>query len=61
MILENCKKTMCEEPIEKRGIDGNCWIWEPPNYTRDYIVAIDVGRGDSKDYSFFHVIDVENH
>jgi len=59
-VLENCRKAYCEEPIEKRGIDGNLWIWKPPNYTRDYIVCADVGRGDSADFSAFHVIDVEN-
>ena len=60
VVLENCRTKSVKDPIEKRGIDGNCWIWEPPNYTRDYIVCADVGRGDSKDYSAFHVIDVEN-
>ena len=59
VILENCRTKSVQDPIEKRGIDGNCWIWEQPNYTRDYIVCADVGRGDSKDYSAFHVIDVE--
>ncbi len=46
--------------MEKRGIDNNCWIWEPANYSKSYIVCADVGRGDSADYSAFHVIDVEN-
>ena len=53
-VLENCRKAYCEEPIEKRGIDGNLWIWQPPNYTRDYIVCADVGRGDSADFSAFN-------
>ena len=60
VILENCRKNHAKDPLEKRGIDGNCWIWEPPNYTRDYLVCADVGRGDSKDYSAFHVIDIES-
>ena len=50
---------MVREPLEKRGIDNNIWIWEPPNYTKDYVVCADVSRGDSSDYSAFHVIDVE--
>ena len=54
------KKNVCKDPVEKRGMDGNLWIWQPPNYTRDYIVCADVGRGDGKDYSAFHVIDVES-
>ena len=60
VLLEKMKNDVCADPIEKRGIDGNLWVWQPPNYTRDYIVCADVGRGDGKDYSAFHVIDVEN-
>jgi len=59
VILEQCRKTMVREPLEKRGIDNNIWIWEPPNYTKNYVVCADVSRGDSSDYSAFHVIDVE--
>jgi hypothetical protein len=60
VILEEMKNTTCKEPIEKRGIDSNLWIWEPPNYTKDYIVCADVSRGDSTDYSAFHVIELES-
>jgi hypothetical protein len=47
------------EPIEKRGVDGNLWIWEQPNYNKSYLVVADVARGDGKDYSACHVFDVE--
>ena len=60
IILENLRKQNCKDPIEKRGIDNNIWIWEPPNYSKNYIVCADVGRGDSADYSAFHIIDIEN-
>jgi len=60
VLLEQIRKRDCSEPIEKRGIDSNCWIWEPPNYSKDYIVCADVGRGDSADYSAFHVIELES-
>lgn len=53
-------ESKCTEPIEKRGYDGAYWIWEYPNYERDYIVVADVARGDSSDWSAFHVIDVQN-
>jgi hypothetical protein len=59
VILEEYKNTQVKEPIEKRGIDSNLWIWEPPNYTKDYIVCADVSRGDSTDYSAFHIIEIE--
>ena len=58
--LEWYKETFCCEPMEKRGIDGNYWIWEPPNYTKTYVVSADVARGDGGDYSALHVIDVDN-
>ena len=35
------------------------WVWEQPNYNKDYIVCADVGRGDSADYSAFHMIELE--
>ncbi len=47
------------EPMERRGIDKNLWIWESPDYTRNYMVIADVARGDSKDFSAFHIFDVE--
>lgn len=48
-----------QEPISKRGMDGGLWVWEEPNYTKNYIVTADVARGDGSDYSAFHVIDPE--
>jgi hypothetical protein len=59
-LLQWYNQTTIQEPIEKRGIDGNLWIWEQPDYTRDYIVVADVARGDGGDYSAFHVLDVES-
>ena len=60
VILEEYRTTQIKDPIEKRGIDSNVWIWEPPNYTKDYIVCADVSRGDATDYSAFHIIDIES-
>ena len=60
VLLERLRERSVKDPIEKRGIDSNCWVWEPANYSKDYIVCADVGRGDSADYSAFHVIDIEN-
>ena len=55
IILEEYKQQHLQEPIEKRGIDSNVWIWEPPNYTKDYIVCVDVSRGDSTDYFISYI------
>ena len=59
--LQWYEQTHVSEPLEKRGFDGNLWIWEPPTYNsgKDYIVCADVARGDGSDFSGFHVIDVE--
>lgn len=59
LILEKMKEKDVREPIEKRGVDSNYWIWKPPNYTKNYVVSADVSRGDGTDYSAFHIIDVE--
>jgi hypothetical protein len=58
LLLEYDSK--CIDPIERRGFDGNYWVWEYPDYARDYIVVADVARGDGGDYSAFHVFDVES-
>ena len=58
--LDYILATSIKDPLEKRGIDHNLWIWELPDYTRSYMVVADVARGDSKDFSAFHVIDTES-
>jgi hypothetical protein len=60
VILEEYRNTQMEEPVEKRGIDSNLWIWRQPNYSRDYVVSADVARGDASDFSAFHVIEIES-
>lgn len=59
-IIEWYKNTKAVPPIEKRGVGGDIWIWEHPDYTRTYVVAADVARGDGADYSAFHVMDAES-
>ena len=59
LILEKIRENDVREPMERRGVDSNYWIWQPPNYTKNYVVSADVSRGDGTDYSAFHIIDVE--
>ena len=54
------EQTTITDPLERRGVDGNLWIWEPADYTKDYMIVADVARGDSTDYSAFHVFDIES-
>jgi len=58
-LLEWYRNNQCIDPIETRGTDGALWIWEYPDYTRNYIVVADVARGDGADFSTYHVIDIE--
>ena len=58
-VLQWYQETYVKDPVEKRGFDGNYWIWEYPNYSKSYMVVADVARGDSSDYSAFHVFDTE--
>jgi hypothetical protein len=60
LILEEYRTTQIKDPVEKRGIDSNVWIWEPANYTKDYIICADVSRGDATDYSAFHILELES-
>ena len=59
-ILQEYKDTQCREPMMKQGIDSNVWIWEAPDYNKNYIMSADVSRGDGSDYSAFHILDVES-
>ena len=59
-FIEYYEKTFIKDPLERRGADRNLWIWEPCDYSRNYMVVADVARGDGKDHSAFHIIDVEN-
>jgi hypothetical protein len=58
--LEFYQQTYIKDPVERRGADQNLWIWEPVDYSRSYMVVADVARGDGKDHSAFHIIDIEN-
>ena len=54
------EQTYQKDPLERRGVDGNLWIWEGVDYVKSYMVVADVARGDSTDYSAAHVFDIEN-
>lgn len=55
-ILEYYEKNYIADPVERRGMSGDYWIWEYPDPTETYVVSADVARGDGSDYSTFHVI-----
>ena len=52
--------TCAQDPMQRTGIDSNIWLWEMPDYSRTYAVIADVARGDGRDYSSFHILDIES-
>ena len=58
-LLSFYEETFIQDPIERRFMGGDFWIWQYPDYSKSYIVCADVARGDGSDYSAFHIIDVE--
>lgn len=57
-VLAFYEQTHLLEPIEKTGIDKGYWKWEYPDYSMQYVVSVDVARGDGTDYSAFQVIEI---
>jgi|TARA_B110000977_G_scaffold129520_1_gene165155 hypothetical protein len=57
--IEFLKETTIQDPIERRGVDQNLWIWEAADYSREYMITADVARGDGKDFSTAHILDIE--
>ena len=55
-ILEYYEKNHVIDPVERRGMAGDYWIWEYPDPSETYVVSADVARGDGSDYSTFHVL-----
>ena len=56
-ILSFYEETFIQDPVERRFMGGDFWIWQYADYSKQYLVCADVARGDSSDYSAFHVID----
>ena len=54
-IKENIK-----DPQYKTWVDRNYYVWKPYETGGSYLLTADVARGDGKDFSVFHVIDVKN-
>ena len=58
-ILQWYKENQVKEPVERIGIDKNLWIWEYPDYSKEYIVVADVARGDGSDFSATQVFEID--
>ncbi len=51
--------SMVKRPVIKEGPNRNTWVWNRPLSEHTYIISADVARGDGKDFSTAHVIDVD--
>lgn len=51
-------KSMIKDPVERTGPNADIWIWRYPLSESKYLISADVSRGDSKDFSAFHIIDI---
>jgi hypothetical protein len=58
-LINDYEQNTVIDPIERRGLDAGLWIWEYVDYNKEYMVVADVSRGDSMDYSAFHIFDIE--
>ena len=47
------------DPKHKTAFDRNFWIWEEYRPENSYLLVADVARGDGKDYSVFHIMNLE--
>jgi len=52
--------SLVTKPLMREGPDNNVWIWKQPLSEHEYVISADVARGDAKDFSTFHVIDVND-
>ena len=51
--------TQTREPKYRTGFDRNLWIWEEYQQGSDYLISVDVARGDGSDYSVFLVFKLD--
>jgi len=58
--LNYYQETTVREPVEKSGPNQAYWLWHYPDPMKTYMVIADVARGDGKDFSTYHVVDVED-
>lgn len=50
-------ETFLKDPIKHHHMSHDIWIWEEPQEGKKYVISADIARGDSQDFSAFHIID----
>lgn len=57
-VLEKLR-LLTKGPIEKTGPSQGVWYWKYPLEGVNYVISADIARGDSGDFSTFHVINTK--
>jgi hypothetical protein len=57
-VIEKQEQENVSEPIRKE-LEQKLWVWKEPIKGHKYILAGDVSRGDSEDFSAFTIIDFD--
>ena len=52
-------KQQCCAPEHQTSFDRNFWIWKEYDNEKKYFLVGDTARGDGKDYSVFHIFEIE--
>jgi len=55
--IEHQNNFNVKEPLYTAGPDGDIWIWEQPQEGHQYIMGVDVSRGDGEDSSTMVILD----
>jgi hypothetical protein len=55
--IDRQKKLNVREPIRKTGPDNDTWIWADPVEGHQYVMGVDVSRGDGADKSTIQILD----
>jgi len=58
--LNYYQENTIQDPIERSGIGQSYWLWEYTDPMKNYMILADVARGDGKDYSTYHIFDIES-
>lgn len=59
-ILTWYQENTVREPVEKSGPNQAYWLWHYPDPMKSYMIVADVARGDGKDFSTYHVLDIQD-
>lgn len=55
--IEYQKKNNVRDPLYKFGEKNEIWVWEEPKEGHQYILGVDVSRGDGEDFSSMVMVD----